>query len=64
MFNYKLTILDGDRVVTQFELDRGESKKGTYATISGRESNKAIPFGKLYVDESKVTNGGGEKAKS
>ena len=64
MFNYILLITDSKgETVTKFELDIGESKKGTYATISGKQDNAVIPFGKLYVDESKVTNGAGKKAK-
>ena len=56
MFNYELSISNGDKVVTKFALERGESRKGTFATISAKAGCAAIPFGKLYVDETKLTD--------
>ncbi len=55
MFNYQLTISDDKgNTVTKFELERGESKKGTYATVSAKAGNKVVPFGKLYVAEDAI----------
>jgi hypothetical protein len=55
MFNYKLVVEDGKgNKVTEFKLAVGESKKGTFATLSGEPANKALPFGKLYADESLI----------
>ena len=63
MLNYELVIKDDKgNSVAKFELDKGESKKGTYTTLSGKPANKVLPFGKLYVDEDKIANG--KKAKA
>ena len=55
MFNYELIVKDdkGNKV-TEYQLDKGESRKGTFATLSGKPANKAIPFGKLYVNEEEI----------
>lgn len=54
MFNYELIIKNKNGEVKRYLLERGESKKGTYATLSGVVGNEVLPFGKLYVDESKI----------
>ena len=64
MFNYVLVISNAKgEVVTKYNLEAGESRKGTFTTVFASQGNKAVPFGKLYVDESKLTNGEGKKTK-
>ena len=58
MFNYELVVKDdkGNRV-TSYSLEVGASKKGTYATLSGKAGNHVLPFGKLYIDEATLDRG-------
>lgn len=62
MFNYELVVKDEKgNVKHSYQLEVGESKKGTYKTLAGKAANKALPFGKMYVDEDKL--GEAKKAK-
>jgi len=54
MFNYNLVVLKGNTEVRRYELEQGESKKGTFKTLSAKTGLAAIPFGKLYVSESEL----------
>jgi hypothetical protein len=64
MFNYELVIKDGKgNIVKAYQLEQGESRKGTFRTLSTVQGNKVIPFGKLYVDESQITSKPNGKAK-
>jgi len=62
---YKLVVeTDKGNPVTSFILEQATSKKGTYATVTGKPGNAALPFGKLYIDESKLTDANGKQVKA
>lgn len=45
---YVITVSDG-KYSAKFEMDNGESKAGTYVTLTPKAANKVLPFGKLYL---------------
>ena len=54
MLNYELVAKPEKGSPVIFQLEVGSSKKGRYATVFGVAGNKALPFGKLYVDETEL----------
>ncbi len=54
MLTYELVVKNGNTEEARFAREIGESKKGTYKTLSATTGNKAIPFGKLYVAENEI----------
>ena len=54
MYTYELVVKQGTVEAARFLLNVGESKKGTYTTLTATPC-KVLPFpGKLYVTESEI----------